>query len=79
MRKLLYSCVVLISVVLTSCGSGANGEMVGTGREPFYQEDPFGMLFIPLGSFHMGPSDQEITFALTAQKKSCFSSVILYG
>lgn len=69
MRKLLYSCVVLISIVLTSCGSGVRGEMVGTGREPFYQEDPFGMLFIPLGSFHMGPSDQEITFALTAQKK----------
>ena len=69
MRKLLFSCVVLISIVLTSCGSGVRGEMVGTGREPFYQEDPFGMLFIPLGSFHMGPSDQEITFALTAQKK----------
>ena len=69
MRKLLYSCVVLISIILTSCGSGVKGEMAGTFRDPFYQEDPFGMLFIPLGSFHMGPSDQEITFALTAQKK----------
>jgi sulfatase modifying factor 1 len=27
------------------------------------------MLFIPLGSFHMGPSDQEVTFALASQKK----------
>jgi formylglycine-generating enzyme required for sulfatase activity len=56
-------------LVLSGCKPGANGELVGTGRDPFFQETPFGMLFIPLGSFHMGPSDQEITFALSAQKK----------
>lgn len=69
MKKLLLCCVVLASMVVSSCGPRSNGELVGTGRDPFFQEDPFGMLFIPLGSFHMGPSDQEITFALTAQKK----------
>jgi formylglycine-generating enzyme required for sulfatase activity len=69
MKKLLFSCVMLIFLVLTGCKPGANGELVGTGRDPFFQETPFGMLFIPLGSFHMGPSDQEITFALSAQKK----------
>ena len=69
MKKLLFSCVMLVSLILTSCKPGANGELVGTGRDPFFQETPFGMLFIPLGSFHMGPSDQEITFALSAQKK----------
>ena len=69
MKKLLLSCVVVTSLFVTSCTPGANGELVGTFREPFFQETPFGMLFIPLGSFHMGPSDQEITFALSAQKK----------
>mgnify|MGYP001356428964 FL=1 len=69
MKKLLLSCVALTGLFLTSCTPGANGELVGTFREPFFQETPFGMLFIPLGSFHMGPSDQEITFALAAQKK----------
>jgi gliding motility-associated lipoprotein GldK len=69
MKKLLLSCVVVVSAILTGCKPGANGELVGTFREPFFQEDPFGMLFIPLGSFHMGPSDQEISFALTSQKK----------
>jgi formylglycine-generating enzyme required for sulfatase activity len=69
MKKLLFSCVMLVFLVLTGCKPGANGELVGTGRDPFFQETPFGMLFIPLGSFHMGPSDQEITFALSAQKK----------
>jgi len=69
MKKLLLSCVVLVAAVLTGCQPRSNGELVGTFREPFFQEDPFGMLFIPLGSFHMGPSDQEISFALTSQKK----------
>jgi formylglycine-generating enzyme required for sulfatase activity len=69
MKKLLFSCVMLMLLVLSGCKPGANGELVGTGRDPFFQETPFGMLFIPLGSFHMGPSDQEITFALSAQKK----------
>jgi formylglycine-generating enzyme required for sulfatase activity len=69
MKKLLFSCVMLVLLVVSGCKPGANGELVGTGRDPFFQETPFGMLFIPLGSFHMGPSDQEITFALSAQKK----------
>ena len=69
MKKLLLSCVAVTSLFLTGCTPGANGELVGTFREPFFQETPFGMLFIPLGSFHIGPSDQEITFALAAQKK----------
>jgi gliding motility-associated lipoprotein GldK len=69
MKKFLLGFVVVISALFTGCTPGANGELVGTFREPFFQEDPFGMLFIPLGSFHMGPSDQEISFALTSQKK----------
>ncbi|MAW64930.1 MAG: gliding motility-associated lipoprotein [Flavobacteriales bacterium] len=69
MKKLLFSCVMLVLLFISGCKPGANGELVGTGRDPFFQETPFGMLFIPLGSFHMGPSDQEITFALSAQKK----------
>jgi gliding motility-associated lipoprotein GldK len=69
MKKFLFSFVILVCIFLTSCKPGSNGELVGTFREPFFQETPFGMLFIPLGSFHMGPSDQEITFALSAQKK----------
>ncbi len=68
MKKLFISILVLV-FILTSCKPKVNGDLVGTFRTPFFQEDPFGMLFIPLGSFHMGPSDQEITFSLTSQKK----------
>ncbi|MFZ9846546.1 MAG: SUMF1/EgtB/PvdO family nonheme iron enzyme [Flavobacteriales bacterium] len=68
MKKL--ACFFMGVVVLWSCSSGPKGELVGTNREQFYQEVPFGMLFIPLGSFHMGPSYEQITHNQTSQTKS---------
>ncbi|PCI97783.1 MAG: gliding motility-associated lipoprotein [Flavobacteriales bacterium] len=62
--------VLLAVVILYSCSKG-NGELVGVqGREEWYQPDPFGMLFIPMGSYNMGPSDQDVPYALTAQSRT---------
>ncbi len=62
--------ILLAIVVLYSCSKG-NGELIGVqGREEWYQPDPFGMLFIPMGSYNMGPSDQDVPYALTAQSKT---------
>ena len=67
MKKL----IVLASfvAVVTGCNKKV-GELVGVeGREKWFQPDPFGTLYIPMGSYHMGPSDQEITMAHTAKSK----------
>ena len=67
MKKL----IVLASfiAVVTGCNK-KEGELVGvTGREQWFQPDPFGTLYIPMGSYHMGPSDEEITMAHTAKSK----------
>jgi sulfatase modifying factor 1 len=67
MKKL----IVLASfiAVVTGCNKKA-GELVGAeGREQWFQPDPFGTLYIPMGSYHMGPSDEEITMAHTAKSK----------
>ncbi len=62
--------VLLTIVILYSCSKG-NGELIGVqGREDWYQPDPFGMLFIPMGSYNMGPSDQDVPYALTAQVRT---------
>ncbi|KAB2859153.1 MAG: SUMF1/EgtB/PvdO family nonheme iron enzyme [Flavobacteriales bacterium] len=69
MKRIL---IVLTIVIATfySCSKG-NGELIGVqGREEWYQPDPFGMLFIPMGSYNMGPSDQDVPYALTAQSKT---------
>ena len=62
--------VLLAVIILYSCSKG-NGELIGVqGREEWYQPDPFGMLFIPMGSYNMGPSDQDVPYALTAQTRT---------
>lgn len=67
MKRIL---VILSLVVLYSCNK-QNGELIGVqGREEWYQPDPFGMLFIPMGSYNMGPSDQDVPYAVTAQSKT---------
>lgn len=67
MKRIL---ILLAVVVLYACSKG-NGELIGVqGREEWYQPDPFGMLFIPMGSYNMGPSDQDVPYALTAQSKT---------
>jgi gliding motility-associated lipoprotein GldK len=67
MKRIL---VLLSVVVLYACSQG-NGELIGVqGREEWYQPDPFGMLFIPMGSYNMGPSDQDVPYSLTAQTRT---------
>jgi len=63
--------LVLLSVVMLYACSQGNGELTGVqGREEWYQPDPFGMLFIPMGSYNMGPSDQDVPYSLTAQTRT---------
>lgn len=62
--------ILFIAGVLTSCSLG-NGELIGVqGREPWYQPDPFGMLFIPMGSYTQGEDDQDVPKSFTAQKRT---------
>lgn len=66
-----YVCLVLLGAILSSCGKGNKGQLTGVqGREEWYQPDPLGMVFIPSGSYQMGPSDQDVPYALVAQTKT---------
>ena len=68
MKKIvLFSTVIIF---LSSCGSGGNGELIGVqDRKVWNPTDPYGMVFIPQGSFMMGPSDQDVPFANTSQAR----------
>lgn len=62
--------ILLVAVAFASCNLG-NGELIGVqGREPWYQPDPFGMLFIPMGSYNMGENDQDVPRSFTAQTRT---------
>ena len=62
MKKLL--CISLIALLFASCRNSGNGELIGVqAREKFYQPDPFGMAYVPLGSYTMGSGDQDMPYA----------------
>ena len=69
MKKLFF--YLLFVTILSSCSNSGNGELVGVQDRPmFYQAAPYGMVFIPLGSFTMGSSDQDVPFAHVHEPKT---------
>ena len=54
----------------SSSGGGSNGELEGVPSPRFKKAElPYGMVYIPTGSFIMGPSDQDITSSQISQNK----------
>jgi gliding motility-associated lipoprotein GldK len=69
MKNLLVASFVVL--LLSSCGSGNRGQLTGVpGREKWYQADPYGMVFIPQGSYNMGPNDQDVPYAQVSQART---------
>jgi len=67
MKKLLV--LASFIAIISGCNK-LSGELVGVvGREQWFQPDPFGTQFIEMGSFHMGPDDEEAPMAHTTKSK----------
>ncbi len=73
--------LALAAVSLTSCGSFGkkdkgtafvgNGQLVGVAPGSRYVlPKPPGMVYIPQGTFHMGPSDEDPSYAFSARNRS---------
>ncbi len=59
------------SSALVSCMPGSKGELVGVyPREEWIQVNPYGMNYIHFGSFTMGPSDEDVPYALNSRSKT---------
>ena len=68
MKKILFLSTVV--ALLSGCAGSGNGELIGgTDRLVWNPTDPYGMVFIPQGSFVMGPSDQDVPFANVSAAK----------
>jgi gliding motility-associated lipoprotein GldK len=69
MKRLFF--FLLVIVVLGSCKNTGNGELIGVDKRPrFYQPDPYGMAYIPMGSFTMGIGDQDVPAAQIHQPRT---------
>ena len=66
MKKLLnLSLVIGVSLAFTACNNNAwldyKGQLLGFQDRPEWEPiNPYGMVYIPSGSFHVGPSDQDV-------------------
>jgi gliding motility-associated lipoprotein GldK len=64
---LLFAAFVLM---VYSC-KNHSGQLVGVQDRPdFYSQKPFGMMFIPMGSYIMGNSGQDVPYGHTAPSKT---------
>jgi gliding motility-associated lipoprotein GldK len=70
MKQIYFLLIVLSGMVMASCGGGGDrGELIGVRQRSFKAEVPYGMVYIPGGSFLMGQTDQDITFNQISQTK----------
>lgn len=69
MKKLIVLAVLI--AIITSCGSYNDGELTGVqGRSNWFEPTPFGMVFVPMGSYNMGPNDEDMKWSMNAQTKT---------
>lgn len=63
--------LLMLMALLGSCTNYNTGELVGVqGRKAYVEPDPYGMVFVPAGSFMMGPSDQDLSFIQNSSSKT---------
>ncbi len=69
MKKLIF--IAVAAILFASCDRSGRGHLTGVlDRPDAFYADPPGMVFIPMGSFIMGPSDEDIAYAHNAISKT---------
>jgi len=71
MRSIVYYANALVlTVALVSCGMSYKGNLMGSLDRPiWYHIMPYGMVYVPTGTLHIGPGDQDINNALVQRAK----------
>ena len=73
MKKLLksLSLLSLLAVIVSSCGTKQSGQLLGVMDRPAWKGiNPYGMVYVPSGTLHIGPSDQDITNTFVQRPKT---------
>jgi len=71
MKNLLKITLASLVVIALSCGRGETGQLTGVSERPAWKGiNPYGMVYVPSGTVHIGPSDQDITNTFVQRPKS---------
>ena len=64
MKKLISLSFVFAVLFISSCSNYRGGELTGVpGRARYFEPEPFGMIFVPQGSFTTGLNDQDVPWS----------------
>lgn len=70
MKNVKWFLSALVITVLTSCGGGDRGELTGVqGRPTWFHPQPYGTIYVPSGSIHIGSNEQDVPMAQIAPNK----------
>ncbi len=68
--KILFAMVAFITLA-TSCGQQETGQLIGVQDRPAWKGiNPYGMVYVPSGTLHIGPSDQDVNSSYVQRSKS---------
>ncbi len=77
MKSAFFTTLAVTAILLSSCGKFGkskgqpdDGQLHGVAPAARYiMSKPPGMVYVPPGTFHMGPSDEDINYTFTARNK----------
>ena len=72
MKKVLKFSLILLTVfAFTACGTRQGGQLIGVQKRPSWKGiNPYGMVYVPSGTLHIGPSDQDVARTYVQRPKS---------
>lgn len=63
--------IITVIAIFSGCKNAGNGELTGIQKRPkFHERVPYGMSYIPIGSFTMGASDQDVPYSQVHHPKT---------
>jgi gliding motility-associated lipoprotein GldK len=73
MKKSGFLLIGIVAVILSSCGRTETGQLTGVLDRPDWNGiNPYGMVYIPSGTLHIGQSDQDV-FSTYIQRPKAIS------
>ena len=73
MKKLQNSLLLLLflAAMAASCGRKESGQLLGVTDRPSWKGiNPYGMVYVPSGTLHIGTGDEDLSRQLVARPKS---------
>jgi gliding motility-associated lipoprotein GldK len=65
-----YLSAIILSSLISCGGGGDRGELTGAqGRRPWFHPQPYGTIYVPSGSIHIGENEQDVPMAQIGPNK----------